>query len=729
MSLLSSTDLAKIDALTELIHAARAGAGPDVEVCELAKVNWPAPDGAVFYASTFADEDWPALRNHLGGGRVEPRLPGLQFLEVTRESGVSDESVQLNFWDADFAISSLFAAHGEGVRVEIFFYFPQVDLLLSMWHGHARAPEQADEEYFGARAENGFMSVQLPLPRRAFFSTCQAVFGGLLSSQAEIDEHDCPYNRQVGGGTGNLDPATGAPYTTCPRLRRSDCTARLGNDLFFLAHDTVASSYAVGSRGVIATSRGNESNLKRPLRVIAGERTVRDLDLLQYVVEVGNPSRPQDGSIKLLYAISEGVIQGASQPKLSNLTIQPQHYAFRLGTRGQPSTGFTRTVNNYSGTALLNAVLQGDFRRLDPQQISTEIRVQGLANVRHYSDETTFAEVYSRDRAWWLLECYRNKRWGLGADVLRFAIEEDFIPLSAWFAENVSFTDKDGNTYTGPRSTFNAELGDRSAQQHITDICMAGRCTVPFPFEGKLRVFPLKKLMESDLDAAPVFADYGDFRNILRDPVTQKSSLSRSWLSDRDLPNAIKVTFDDRERNHEERPLIFDDVPQQLRAGRAFGDTGRRAVEKPYGLLGVTNVGEASRCGVLLRDLGPFDEGGLENNLRLTFKTFFTQALGLHKSKVIRVLSRQPLQDPRGRQFEYFRVRYVKQMPDLTCEISAQAYPVDYYETTESLATPVGDGGGVDDNPGGGRGSRPRDVLIGDLGFDRDRIRIALALL
>jgi hypothetical protein len=726
MSLLSPQDLAKIGALTELIHAARTGAGPDVEVCELAKAVWPDPDGTVFYASTFADENWPALRERLGGARVEPRLPGLQFLDVMRESGVSDESVQLNFWDPDFEISSLFAAHGEGVRVEIFFYFPQVDLLLSMWHGHLRAPDEADEEYFNARAENGFMSVQLPLPRRAFFSTCQAVFGGLLQTQAEIDEHACPWNLHLPGGTVGVPGSELLP--PCPRLRRSDCVARLGHDRYFFAHDTVASSYPVGGRGVIATSRGNESNLKRPLRVIAGERTVRDLDLLQYVVEVGNPRRPEDGSIKLLYAVADDEMEALYEPKVNNRVIQPQHFAVRLGALGQPSTGFTRTVNNYSGTSLLNVVLQGDFRSVDPQQISTEIKARGLKRVRHYSDETTYTEEYSRDRAWWLLHAYRHKWWGLGADVRRFAIGEDFIPLSAWLAETVSFTDKDGNTYTGPRSTFDAELGDRSAQQQITDICLAGRFTVPFPFEGKLRVFPLKKLTQAELDAAPAFADFGDYRNILRDPATGKSSLRRSWLSDRELANAVKVTFDDAERNHEERPLLFDSVEQQLRAGRAFGDTGRRAVEKPYGLLGVTSVGEASRCGVMLRDLGPFDEGGLENNLRVTFQTFFTQALSLHKSKVIRVSSRQPLRDPRGRAFEYFRVRYVRQMPDLTCEISAQAYPVDYYATTESLAAPVGDGGTVVGNPGGARGSRPRDVLIGDLGHTRDRIHFQLNL-
>lgn len=730
MPLLSAEDQAKLAELTELIAASRRG-GESVEVCEVAAANWPEPDGRVFYASTFADEMWPSLRAHLGDAKLEPRLPAGAFLDVPREGNVADDSITLNLWDADFEISSLFEAHGEGVRLEIFFYFPQVDLLLSMWHGHLRAPEEADEEFFNARAENGFMSVQLPLSRRAFFTTCGAVFGGLLKSQAEIDEHDCPYNRGLPGGTfGNLDPATGLPYTSCPRNSRQACIDRLGDDLSYLAFDTVIQSYPVGWRGATATSRGNESNLKRPLRAIAGERVVRELDLLQYAVEIGNPKRPEDGSIKLLYAIGEGELDAAWRPKVNNAFIQPEHWGVRLGAKRQPRTGFTRQVNNYSSTALLNVVLQGDFRNVDPAQIPTEIRVRGDRRVRVYSSETEFVEQYSADRAFWLLHAYRHKRWGLGADVARFAIESDIIPLSGWFAETISFKDGDGNTYTGPRSTFNAELIDRTAQQQITDLCVAGRCTVPSPFEGKDRVFPLRRLTQEELDAAPVFTDYdsGFERNIVRDEVTGKSSLTRSWLSDRDLPNAIKILLDDAAHENQERPLgPFESVEQQLRAGRAYGDTGRRYVEKPYYLLGVTSVGEAARCGVLLRDLGPLDEGGIENNLRVRFQTFFTQALGLHKSKVIRVLSRQLIDPKTGLQkFEFFRVRYAGQRPNLLCEISAQAYPVAYYETTEA-EVPIGDGGGGSlPNPGGRPGARPRDAGFSDITGTREGVRFSL---
>jgi hypothetical protein len=728
---LSALDQAKLEALTGLIAAARAG-GPSVQVAELAAADWPSPDGRVFYASTFVNDIFPGLRAHLGDAVVEPRLEGGQFLDVTRDSGTSDDSVALNLWDGDHVISDLFETHGEGVRIEVFLYFPQVDLLLSMWFGHLRPPEDADEERFTASAENGFMSLELPLPRRAFFNTCQAVFGALLSTQEEIDEHDCPYNRHIGGDVGNLDPNTGQAYTFCPRNTRAACIARLEPDgateaPSFLAFDTATKSYPVGSRGVIATTRGNENNLKRPLRVIAGERTVRDLDLLAHVVEVGNPKEPEKGSIKLKYGVSEGVLDALTQPRVNNALIQPAHWGVRLGWLRQPGSGFSPGENNYSGTATLQVVLQGDFRNVDPAGIPTEVHARGKNDVRVYTDETTFTPAYTASRAWWLLEALRNKRWGLGSDVARFAIESDFIPLDEWFNDYLSFTDPEGNVYTGRRSTFNAELIDRTAQQQINDICLAGRCTVPFPYQGKLRVFPLKRLSQEELDAALLFTDYGDDRNIIRDETTGKSTLTRTSMSDRELPNSIVVTFDDKERDYQEHPLTFDSVEAQLRAGRAFGDTGRRVVEKPYKLLGVTTKGEASRLGVTLRDLGEFDEGGLVNNQRIRFQTFFTQALSLYKSRVIRVLSRSLVNRRTGVQkFEYFRVRSVRQLPNLLVEVSAQAYPVEYYANMEEIIEPPDDdGGGEDFDPYELlRWKRPPSPLITGVDFSYDAIEI-----
>lgn len=734
MSILSLEDQARLDALTGLIRAARAG-GPSVEVSELVSVNWPAPDGRVFYASSILTDIWPGLVAKLGGAPLEPRLNGGPFLDVMRDSGLSDDNVTLDFWEPDHAISDLFETHGDGARVEIYWYFPQVDLLLSQWHGHLRPPEDADEENCTASVENGFMSVELPLPRRAFYSTCQAVFGGLLLTQAEIDEHDCPWNLHIGGSVGVPGSELLPP---CPRRTRADCVARLGDSLSWLGFDTGIASYSIGSRGVIATSRGNETRLKRALRVIFNKRTVRDLDLLAYVVEVGNPSHPERGSIKLLYAISEGRLHWLGQPKANNTPVQPQHYATRLGWPRQPSTGFTVNANNYSNTAILNVVLQGDFRNVDPAGIQVEIPAEGVDDVRAYlsEDPEHYVLQYPVERAWAIQHVYRHKRYGLGADARRFH-QQDFIDLAAWHAETITYKDSDGNTYTGPRSTLNAELIDRSAQQQLNDLCLAGRCTVPFPWQGKLRIFPLKKLTEDELAAAPVFTDDVDSGfelNIVRDDQTNKSTLRRSSMSDRTLPNAIKITLDNDAKDTREEPLLFDDVPQQLRAGRAFGDTGRRAVEKSYSLVGVTNVGEGSRLGILIRDLGEFDEGGLQNNQRVSFQTLVTHTLELYKSEVIRVLSRSLVNRRTGVQkFEYFRVRSVRKLPNLLAEVSAQAYPVEYYAKTEDAVAGVTPGEiipldpGPDDNPGGRPGARPRPVNFTNVETGPDYIELELS--
>jgi hypothetical protein len=747
MSLLSAEDRAKIDALTAILVAARRGERDQTEVAELVAVDWGGTDGRIYYGSYFVDDVFPGLRSVLGNGyRLEARLIGGQFLDIMRDSGTSDDSVALDLYDGDHEISDLFETYGEGVRVEIFLYFPEVGLLLSQWHGHLRDQDEADEEHFPTKAENGFMSVYLPLPRRAFFSTCQAVFAALLSTQEEIDEYEmCPYNRHIEGGTfGNLDPATGAPYRTCPRNSRSACTARIGDSLSYLAFDTIVQSYAVGSKGAIATSRGNDNNLKRPLRVIFGDWIVRDLDLLEYVVETGNPSHPERGSIKLLHAIGEGYQDGLSQPKANNTPIQPQHFSTRPGDARQPSTGFTADVNNFPHTAILNTVLQGDYRNVDPASIAMEIRTRGEKKVRVYAsdDPADYTLERSTDRAWALLHALRHKRWGLGGDVRRFAMEEDFIPLSSHFTGRITWTDEDGNTYTGPRSMFQGELIDRTAQQQINDICSAGRVTTPFNYEGKTRVFPYRKLSDEELADALVFTDSEDFGepNIIREDGTGKSTLTRSSVSDAELPNVIKGTFYDAAHDFTEHPFTIDNgrsIDQQLRAGRAFGDTGRRVVEKSYGLLGITSYGMARWIATLYRDLGEFDEGGIVNNQRVKFQTFFTRTIGLYKSKVICVLSHSLVNRRTGVQkFSFFRVRYVHRLSNLIAEISAQAYPVPYYATVESPA-PIGDGdggGGGDtfidnthDNIGGLRGARPRDVLISALTHTDDQIRLQLS--
>jgi hypothetical protein len=997
--------------------------GTSPRVAELVLIEWPAPDGPIYYATRMAADllESNTILDQLDGP-IELRLGTGVFLQTPHDVGIGDDTISLDFWDADNEITRLILTHGAGVRVEVFYYFPDVDLFLSEWWGHLQPPKAIGGDRLVTEAEAGFRSSNLPLPSRAFLTGCQAVFGGLLATQAEIDEGDCPYNRHLGavlagvvptwinnangtagaggeflktsggtawncgashsspvasgdammratfagayaafgfwtiadpvngnenyaailpanpdgsitaraglvysrpaaatwttgdtfeihlrggvfhfykGGTeiatdmitpapvyplylgvaimdvgaglatsrvsvgdagvapafGNLDPGTGLPYTHCPRNTPAVCSARLGDSKSYLAFDTVAESHVVHETkgpNITVTSRGNENNLKRPLRVIAGFRHVSDLDLLAFVVEP-NTNHPDEGSVKCLFACSEGSIQAINAGKINGVTIGPQHYNYRKGEKRQGQTSFSPNILNYSGTSLFMGVAQGDFTSAGAEDLRGEVDIEGLNNVRIYRDQENFSEQYTTERGWWLLHCLRNKRWGYGLDVARVNLV-DFLILEAWLKETVAQKDKDGNDTTGPRSQFNAELIDRTAQQQIADICQAGRIGLPFPHRGFLRVVPLRRAEEifssriftdrafwgclarqatgseastwiNALEAArgdneallaecqdrmfdlfhtseytarartdeefvtdcyraylrrepepagfaawlavlptvgrdgvlngfggsqefmsdcqddeiATFTDRGDHRNICLDqPETEggKSTLTFSMQGDADLCNRIVLTFDDATQQHQQIPLTFEDVQQQLRAGRSFGDTSRRAVERPFSAFGVTTIGEAGRLGNLLLDLGEFDEGGLKNNLRVNFISWYLEAVELHKYKLIKVESDKLDQINAAREaqgfepFDYFRIRSITRQSDLTVEISAQAYPLEYYERLELLTvgppvdpTPPGTGGFDPDDPNGpARNRLPWDVTLPEISYTADTI-------
>jgi hypothetical protein len=100
------------------------------------------------------------------------------FLPVQMDSTIGDEEVDLSFWDADGVISDLLVDNGEGCKVELFYWFPQVELLLPVWHGHLRAEDEASVDVIPTKAVQGFRSADATLPHRAHWQECQAIFGG-----------------------------------------------------------------------------------------------------------------------------------------------------------------------------------------------------------------------------------------------------------------------------------------------------------------------------------------------------------------------------------------------------------------------------------------------------------------------------------------------------------------------------------------------------------------------
>lgn len=1010
--------------LTTLRTMQREGTSP--RVAELALVEWPAPDGPIYYGTRFAVDllDNLLLLDRLNGAEVELRLGSGVFLDVPQVAGIGDDKIDLDFWEAeDNELSRLTQTHGAGMRVEVFYYFPDVDLLVSEWWGHLQSPDQVSVDWFKCSVQSGFRSSNLNLPARALLSGCQAVYGGLLETQEEIDEGDCPYSRHLGGepnadsfatddtwkqtdvapvgdwaalafddsgwsaaveegplgtypwtwgngpppfppstvaqwiwshdsktsfdistvyfrksfvaadtkavlvvtadnsfeayvngvrvsfgadwqqtfsarltlvigetyviavkvingqaldgfrpspggliavlssgaegvGFGNLDPLTGLPYPTCPRNTVAACIARLEppgatQARSYLATDAIIESHVVNQTkgpNITVTSRGNETNQGRALRVIAGRRHVSDLDLLGFVVEP-NTRHPDQGSCKCLFAVSEGHNRSVTNGKINDQTIAPEHSNYRNGGKRQVATSFSPNVLNHSGTALFLGVAQGDFTKATADDLKSECDVEGLDEVRVYTDEETFTEEYTAERGWWLLHCLRNRRWGYGLSASRAHIP-DFIEIGAWFKEIVSVKDKDGTVFTGQRSQFHAELIGRSTQQQIEDICRSGRLSIPFPHRGKERVVPLRRATElfspvvftdkaffgalnrgatseereewftavhaardvsqaalltecqtrvfdlfqsslytdrartdeefisdcymaflrraPDADGAafwldqlvatsrthllfafsisiefvndcsdadvPTFSDRGAARNICVDREGGKSTLTYSIQPDADLPNRLVVTFDDAAHENKQVPITFEDVEQQLRAGRSFGDTSRRVVSKEYTAFGVTDAGEAGRLGNLLLDLGEFDEGGIKNNLRFSFTTWYLETVELRPYQIIKIDSAKldVINEVRVAQglepFTYFRVRSLTRQADLKVEVSVQAYPVEYYERLELLTQgpPIAPSGPPDDDPddpdAGPRHRMPFNVGLTDVSHNDDQI-------
>ncbi len=726
--------IAKLDALKAI---------PSPQVAELVLVRWPGPDGPIYYGTRSAARrevlNSQTLLDQLEGNQtLELRFDKDYFLDVPSKAGISDESLPLDFWDGDNEITRLYHTHGAGEKVEVFYYFPEVDLLFREWWGHFQPPSEIAFERFKTAAEFGFRSSKLSCPSRGHYSSCSAIWGGLLETQAQIDENDCPWNLHIGGSTGVPGSELLPP---CPRNSRATCKLYLPDDLSYMGDDTVIQSYVVNQTkgpNLMTTTRGNENNLKRARRVIFGDRYVADCDLLAYSVEP-DTKHPEGGAVACVFEIGEGPIQGQSGQTINNTLVGYQHLQAFNGELRQGRNGLSKDAANHSGTALFFGRIQGDFTKTTAQDLRGEVqKVYGLRDVRVYTSETEFTKQYSQARAWCYARVLTDKRWGGGYDWNRVYIP-DLLDLTEWGAEIVTVHDKDGNVTTGPRwGLFNAELIDRSFQQQSYDICLAGRMTEAFPdLFGVERIRPLKRLTDEELAAAPVFTDYPDdpTRNILVDD-RGVTTLVLSEQDDKTLCNRALLTFDDAANQNSQIPLVFEppDLEQQFAAGRAFGDNTRRAIEQEYTALGVTNVGEASRLGNLLLYLGPFDQGGLANNLRVQFTTWWSHAIQLLKYSVIRVKSKKldfvnDIREAKGlERFEYFRIIEKPRRPDLKVEITAQAYPVAYYEKLEGDEAPAIPPSPIGVNPGGGFGALPFDVGFSELNHTGDRITFKLAL-
>jgi hypothetical protein len=713
--------LAKVLALESL-----RATGERILFTEVVRFNWPAPEGARDYCFTNIDL--------IAGFQTIVLVPlspvakiitsnGQRFLKLPRTASISDDKVDVQLSDLDGEISRLCHTYGQGIKVQVFSYYPQVHLTLEDWTGTLGAPKNANGVTLKLTVTSGFRSPNLLLPNRIPATSCTFIWAGHLASQEEIDQHQgCPRNVHVGGSIGTLiNPATGEPWTNCARDSVATCLAHLETTRYWPAFNTVVEGVMNNQTkgpNLLAVARGNEGNLHDPIRVVMGRRRLKALRLLAYRAE-NNTNHPDKGFVAAQFEVAEGPVWSLSDFRINNVFVGYQHLNVRDGALAQPPTSFSPNINSYSGTSVAFGRIQGDYRNVSASGLSGSILCEGLRDVRQYSDPESYVESYCQQPVWNVLRMLTDKRWGYGEDIARYNIPSA-IETAAWHAEQVSFHDPNGNVFAGTRSTSNIELTARATQQQIYDACVAARMAVPFSFAGQKHFYPLKQ--ETIDDQIPVFTTRGADVNICIGD-GRRPDISWGYTGDDEIINQINISLDDDANFGENVTVPFGDQLQQLAAGKAWGDRTKRVVSKNYPAFGITNISEAARLANLLLYLGPLDSGGILNNLRVTFTTWLSQALRIRPYQLIRLIV--PELEIYG--FDYFRVMKITRGSDLRVELEVQAYPVDFYAQMEADPPPLVTSELLF-NPGGHAGSRPYPVGFDVVTMGKDTINFTLTL-
>src|SRR6185369_3107555 len=90
--------------------------GERLKVRELVQIDWPSPDGTIYYAVAPLDQ---ICANPPSVSPIDVRLIAGSspdwFLPVSLDATIGDEEVDLQFSDIDGVMSDLLLAYGEGV--------------------------------------------------------------------------------------------------------------------------------------------------------------------------------------------------------------------------------------------------------------------------------------------------------------------------------------------------------------------------------------------------------------------------------------------------------------------------------------------------------------------------------------------------------------------------------------------------------------------------------------
>lgn len=604
------------------------------------------------------------------------------FHDITKTASFGEDVVQMRFSNDSREIERLINVHGSGVKIEFFDFYPEVDsgTAISWFLGTLQSPTShgdISKDFVHLTAASSIAPPDALVPHIAHPQQCPVRFGGQMTA-AELAGHPCSYNQHLSGaeqtalgGVKGLLNGDGSAFPTCPHTEQG-CLDRFGHKLVYMGVVPVTETVPVGAgeHKTYSTTHGRYGALLEPSSVIYGERDVTGV-LLDFRREV-NPSASHldAGTLVTLFEFGLGPVQAMSEFQLMERT--PQGIDYRLGTQEQTATVFSPLAPSLNRRAVGNL----NHNPINPasvqiEQMKATCHMQGRNTVRVYSDQNTYVESYTNNRAWATLELIENTWFGLNVDRARYPVS-DFIYLAG---KNVS---------------FNCQVTARTAPQQLTDIFESARWFPPFLYPDSttgLSIWRFLPIEELDLGAGdiPTFTDAGANRNIVIN--NGISTVSPLPLNRAKIPNDVYLQFDDEDHANITRPLHFPDWTAQAEAGSIYGDNTKLLVPKTYTAYGITALSEVVPLGAFLRDLGPFGQGGLANALEVTFTTrpaIYYEAMELHLGKAIKVVSENLdptiYLDPNGNAFEYFIITRLRRTSEADLEVTAIAYGKSYYD-------------------------------------------------
>lgn len=156
-------------------------------------------------------------------------------------------------------------------------------------------------------------------------------------------------------------------------------------------------------------------------------------------------------------------------------------------------------------------------------------------------DGETYVTAYSANPIWCLRDLMTNTRYGLGKHIAEADVDDDMmLEMALYCEERVD----DGDS--GWEKRFELDCVLDTFAKAIDVLGQLATSFMAFPYYSG-------GLVNLRIDKSEVISQEFGMGNILAD------SFRESWKSIKDTPNAIEVTFNDREKNYEQDTVLVSD--------------------------------------------------------------------------------------------------------------------------------------------------------------------------